>query len=971
MDKNQYFSILKQLHDVCRNNPAPTFTGMDAYNEIMNYLYLRHLSDNHNIPEKYNLKTLFLNYCTDKKIQEDLQNADLNKVASKSGQKKELYYEKLSDVFLPGLINSERNKTIAFQKIMGDEIKNFKLDIGRLTNIIHKDNGTESTDGGPKAQKLINKIYQERFLPTDDKGKFNINMFPYDALGEGFEKFMKEAGSSGGNWGQYFTNTQVIDWVNDKLDIKKTHKIIDPFAGSGGFILKAKKIGIKKENIFAQEVDDKIYKFLKFNSNIAELELDNIKKGDSYDYTEFIKNNEKKFDRVTTNPPYGLSIDISLNTSESEKSKFWSVLKTGKNTIKDSMGLSMMVIYGILKDGGKAGVVCERGILNNGTEGKSWQKNLRQFLLENNNISDILLLPKGIFSHTTFDTACLIMEKGTPTKKLIFHQGYFKDEDKGKGDKKMYVKENILTITLEDIINKNWSLKYDDYIEKKEDKYEGIEYKTLDEVCEFVVGKYNTQDFEKLKVDVNGIDFYCGQYLSPIGKISEYTFDSNKPYIIFTKGGGCHTSLYSGNQGYCNSYYVKNGKSAFCSVNIAFTNIKINSKYLYYILKTSKNILRSNTKFSGNLGSIKKGFMEKFKFPILSEDHQQHIVEFMDKTFGQDYKKLDQIVSKFKNYDLFKLLINENYSGFEQLLTLYEDIVWSEGHLKRFSKDYKNLLIQKCFKMVPSEEKELGELVETSGGVKFKLSKQPITTTTDIAYLRGGDLNDYYTDNFNGLYFDYNDKNFNNYLINKGDIYYTLVGTVGIVGEYLCNIKKTVISGNLCRIYNCKINKNYLINYLVLNKPKANTNAQPNISRTILNKIKIPVPSPEDQEKVIQMIESINNEDSDLNKSIKAIEQNIKYMYECVEQLIDSSNEEVNNDEEIVEDDEEIVEENQLEDEEEITEDEFKEIQVEDKTYYVKANIIYNKKKNGSIGKECGKLTKNGKVKFNDKNIVL
>ena len=266
MDKNQYFSILKQLHDVCRNNPAPPLTGMDAYNEIMNYLYLRHLSDNHNIPEKYNLKTLFLNYCTDKKIQEDLQNADLNKVASKSGQKKELYYEKLSDVFLPGLIDSERNKTIGFQKIMGKEIKDFKLDIGRLTNIIHKDNGTESIDGGPKAQKLINKIYQDGFLPTNKDGKFNINMFPYDALGEGFEKFMKEAGSSGGNWGQYFTNTQVVDWINDKLDIKKNHKIIDPFAGSGGFILRAKKSGVKKENIFAQEYDDKIYKFLKFKT---------------------------------------------------------------------------------------------------------------------------------------------------------------------------------------------------------------------------------------------------------------------------------------------------------------------------------------------------------------------------------------------------------------------------------------------------------------------------------------------------------------------------------------------------------------------------------------------------------------------------------------------------------------------------------------------------------------------------------
>ena len=934
MDKNQYFSILKQLHDVCRNNPAPPLTGMDAYNEIMNYLYLRHLSDNHNIPEKYNLKTLFLNYCTDKKIQEDLQNADLNKVASKSGQKKELYYEKLSDVFLPGLINSERNKTIAFQKIMGDEIKNFKLDIGRLTNITHKDNGTESTDGGPKAQKLINKIYQEGFLPTDDKGKFNINMFPYDALGEGFEKFMKEAGSSGGNWGQYFTNTQVVDWVNDKLDIKKTHKIIDPFAGSGGFILKSKKIGVKKENIFAQEFDDKIYKFLKFNSNIAELELDNIKKGDSYDYTEFIKNNENKFDRVTTNPPYGLSVDILLNSSESEKSKFWSVLKTGKNTIKDSMGLSMMVIHGILKEGGKAGVVCERGILNNGTEGKSWQKNLRQFLLENNNISDILLLPKGIFSHTTFDTASLIMEKGTPTKKLTFHQGYFKDEDKGKGDKKMYVKENILTITLEDIINKNWSLKYDDYIEKKEDNYEGIEYKTLGKVCEFKKGKV----LSSVIIEQNKGEYpVIGGGLKPFGYYNKYNMEENS--IVISQSGA--------NAGYVSKYSSKIWASDCFSISYN------NNDYIYYFLKLQQSKFCKKQDEGGlQTGQaqphVKSTDVEKVKFPILTEEHQNNIVEFMDKTFKQDYKKIDQIVSKFKNYDLFKLLINENYLGFEQLLTLYEDIVWSEEHLKRFSKDYKNLLIQKCFKMVPSENKLFSELYSNTD--TGKTINKNLRDSGNIPYFGTGGI----TGKTEKYLFD------GEYLLFSHD------GSSGNIqkynGKFWCNHHVRVFQ------FNKHINFKWIYEYLKLFNFSFYTkkNSIPSLSFSTLNKIKIPVPSPEDQEKVIQMIEAINNEDSDFNKSIKAIEQNIKYMYECVEQLVDSSNEEVNNDEEIVEDDEEIVEENQLEDEEEITEEEFKEIQIEDKTYYVKANIIYKKKKNGSIGKECGIITKNGKVKFND-----
>jgi hypothetical protein len=79
-------------------------------------------------------------------------------------------------------------------------------------------------------------------------------------------------------------------------------------------------------------------------------------------------------------------------------------------------------------------------------------------------------------------------------------------------------------------------------------------------------------------------------------------------------------------------------------------------------------------------------------------------------------------------------------------------------------------------------------------------------------------------------------------------------------------------------------------------------------------------------------------------------------MYESVEQLIESSNQK----------DKELIEvNNQLEDDEEEINEEFEEILVENKNYYVKDKIIYNKNKNDSIGNECGKITKNGKVKFN------
>ena len=80
------------------------------------------------------------------------------------------------------------------------------------------------------------------------------------------------------------------------------------------------------------------------------------------------------------------------------------------------------------------------------------------------------------------------------------------------------------------------------------------------------------------------------------------------------------------------------------------------------------------------------------------------------------------------------------------------------------------------------------------------------------------------------------------------------------------------------------------------------------------------------------------------------------------EVVVDNNEVEVvvdNNEVEVVDNNEEVVE---------VTEEEIEveEIEYKDKTYYVKDDIMYNKKKNGDMGKEVGKMV-NGKPKLNKK----
>lgn len=846
MDKINYFSILKQLHDICRDNPIPKLTGMDAYNEIINYLHLRHNSDR---LENNLLKNLYNKYCTDEKIEEDKKNLD--KKYSKIGKKFNFNYKKLEKKFLPSIENLDKNENIIFVKILGDDINNLKLDIGRLTNILDKSNG----DHGLKAQKIINKIFQPNFLPLNENGLFDIRLFPYDAIGEGFEKFMNESGATGGNWGQYFTNIQAINWLVNKVNITKKDLILDPYAGTGGFILQIKKkYNIPSNNIYAQEIDDKLYKFLVFNAQIAYLDYkNNLKKCDTFDYYESLRHNENKFDKILTNPPFGESIDIML--SSDDKKKYWSFMKSGKNTIKNSMGLAVYSIIKSLKNNGIAGFVTDRGILNNGIDKNTWEKKLRKYMLESCNVSEILLLPKGIFSHTNFDTACIILQKGSKTNTIRFHQGYFKDEDKGTSNKIMYINEDILKITLQDIVNKNWSLKYDDYIEKKEDLYDGIKYEKILDICDYIKSKRKAKD-----EDIKGkYPFFTSSNIVKKSNLNDY----NGEYIILGNGGkgSCH---------YINEEFSCSADNYILSIK----NDNIILKYLFYYIKINFN--KIELLFKGNgLKHLTFEGMNKLKIPILPKDHQQRIVKYMDKIIGEDYNILDKMVSKFNNINLFKLLIEENYI-FEKIYEYYEQIIFSEKLLLSLEKEHLINQKKKCFKLFKSDVKMLGEVCELKQG-EFITKKQ----NGDLYNVYGGGILPSHK---------YNKYNFEN------TITITRVGT-GLKNDFKNSCVKilnekfflTDKAFALININNGIIDK-YLYNYLFLSQNKwkilAGGQAQPVMTKSTLSKLKIPVPSIEDQEKIVSMIENIEKEESQIIKSIEGMKNTIQCIYDSIDIII-------------------------------------------------------------------------------------
>jgi type I restriction enzyme M protein len=319
-------------------------------------------------------------------------------------------------------------------------------------------------------------------------------------LGDVYEKFKEEeVGNQGKKAGQYFTARTVIKYcVNDLLKPNATDLCYEPTCGTGGFIHfltkyvydnDKNKLDIFKKNIWGNDKTPEIMKALYINLFLHGIPIDNIKNKNSLNSVNCMDMFEK-FDCIAGNPPYGVKNKIDPNDFYSDvidKDKkicyFPKFMHSKKNElIKDSMGQFMIHIINSLKVGGKFVLVIDRGILNNGTESDSWQKELRKWLLMSCDIQVITLLPKGIFTSTMFDTAVIygikkiskvdsVKNNNTSTNKIKIFEGEFEDVKNKKGLK---VVKLLKEITIKDIINNEWSLKYDDYIEKKENLHVGF-----------------------------------------------------------------------------------------------------------------------------------------------------------------------------------------------------------------------------------------------------------------------------------------------------------------------------------------------------------------------------------------------------------------------------------------------------------------------------------------------------------------
>jgi type I restriction enzyme M protein len=267
-----------------------------------------------------------------------------------------------------------------------------------------------------------------------------------DAVGIAFENFF--GSMFRGEHGQYFTMRQIARFTVAMLDIRPEHFVIDPTAGSGGFLLEAllqvwrdvnacfvgqdqnQIARIKHDfaaiHVFGIEIHKVLARVCKINLLLHHDGHTHVEAGRSCLDSTFsvadLQDWKNKFHRVIGNPPFGDDIkkgdEDSLGTNSLEQF----VVARNRDAVPSEHVIVERAVD-MLQPNGWMGLVLPDGLLNNRGELSNcpW---VRTFLAMNGHVAGIVSLPDFAFrkSGAQNKTSLLFFRKFTLAERRDFLQ---------------------------------------------------------------------------------------------------------------------------------------------------------------------------------------------------------------------------------------------------------------------------------------------------------------------------------------------------------------------------------------------------------------------------------------------------------------------------------------------------------------------------------------------------------------------
>lgn len=830
-------SLFKTCLDILRND-AEHLVGDEALHELSHFLILK-LSEKHIINNSIDIYDLEL---------------------YKEGIKK---YKK--EVFLENLEYIKFSKFVEYVKIPEKETNIKKVFDDFLWKEVlckhpkFKDVFEDGKKSFIKESSTIKKI-------VIALSNINFDNYDHDILGEAYERIFVDAiFGAGGNkkseLGQFFTPPKVkkllVNLINPQVkDNGEIESVFEPASGTGGILntvikhyknfVKLGKITEEQlrqqliKNIYGIEIKGKIFNLCLSNMliNTGEI-LPNVICADS------IRTYHKiKVDNILANPPFSVTIDYNellSNLGSVEILNDYIPIKAGG---KNSEVLFLQMMIHCLNINGKCATVMLDGTKMYGST--SGYNTVREYLMKSCDLHEVILCPGGTFTSTASKTCILFFTKKKERKDVVEIKSKKRELEFVKShstkkvkfydfnpdtEEKIFIKE----VDIKDIASNNYSLNYTEYgIENKVIvKEEGIEWIELGKVCEIDQGKLLIKkDMVDGKYNVIGGGKIIGKH-----NINNRYADE----VTLTRVGDININYMSIN------YYLTDNGFSIKSLNY---NICI-TKYIYYLLLLNNSLIKELYKGSGQK-VISKTNLKLVKIPIVPIEKQNKIVKFLDELYEDKQIKIQDTATYYESHGIFRLLLDDNFEEFEKLIEWQEQSV----DLNKMIEFYKNKQERYLYLIGKGDVKikTLGEVCKVNQGTYIKSNMK---IQGDYPVYGGGNIS-YYINQYN----------------RENEI---IVAKDGVSAECVRYEKNRFFLNHHGWTINCNIEiiKKYMFYYLESIQCQlvsiAKGAAQLGINQENFYKLKIPIPSLEQQKEIIDYCEN-NNKTIEILK--KEIEQN-------------------------------------------------------------------------------------------------
>ena len=261
---------------------------------------------------------------------------------------------------------------------------------------------------GYAMRKVINQLNGFDFNNSDDRHIF----------GTIYESILIELRDAG-NKGEYYTPRAITRLMTQMTAPKLGQRVLDPAAGTGGFLsaaidfIREKEVRtLDDEAILQKSITGWEYKPVAYVLGLTNLILHGMDVPD-YHYQDSLKTEynsigpKQQVEVILANPPFGAGIADGVETNFPQSFR-----------CRESADLFVILFIQLLKPQGRCAIVLPDGCIT----GDGYKERIREKLLTDCNLHTIVRLPQSTFHPATVSTNLLFFEKGTPTKEIWYYE---------------------------------------------------------------------------------------------------------------------------------------------------------------------------------------------------------------------------------------------------------------------------------------------------------------------------------------------------------------------------------------------------------------------------------------------------------------------------------------------------------------------------------------------------------------------